>query len=184
MGDIASNCVKRPRPQQGEEDHTEPTPLHLTAYKTLPLPLLGLSVVQSLLGVCFGAAVQREVYDGEDVYIGVVPDYAQALAMCQLAAVQNLDWAQWKLGFMYDRGNSVAQDLAEALRLYHLAAAQGHPAALYHVAYCHEEGRGVPENKAEAIRWYRRAQEAGYPGAANALQKLHAFIHIHTRARK
>jgi TPR repeat protein len=125
-------------------------------------------------GSRYGQGTLGEVYDGEDVYIGVVQDYAQALAMYQLAAAQNLDMAQWKLGFMYCRGNGVAQDLAEALRLYHLAAAQGHHAAMYCIAYCHEEGRGVRKNKAEAIRWYRRAQEAGFPGAAGTLQRLRA----------
>jgi TPR repeat protein len=51
MGDRASKGVKRPRPPQGEENHVEPAPLHLTAHPTLPLPLLALSVVQSLLGM-------------------------------------------------------------------------------------------------------------------------------------
>jgi TPR repeat protein len=52
MGDRASNEVKRPRPQQIEEEHAELAPLHLTAHPTLPLPLLALSVAQSLLGMC------------------------------------------------------------------------------------------------------------------------------------
>ena len=105
---------------------------------------------------------------------GVAQDYAQAVALYRLAAAQNLDWAQYNLGYMYFNGFGVAQDLAEALRWYQLAAAQGHPAALQHVAVCHEHGLVVPENKAEAIRWYRRAQAAGEPLAALKLQMLGA----------
>ena len=48
MGDRASEGVKRPRQQQGEEEDAQPAPLHLTAHPTLPLPLL--SVAQSYLG--------------------------------------------------------------------------------------------------------------------------------------
>ena len=105
---------------------------------------------------------------------GLAGDVAQALALYRLAAAQNLDEAQSRLGVMYKAVLGVAQDSAEALRLYHLAAAQGHPTALVHVGGCHEWGRGVPENKAEAIRWYRRAQAAGESAAADALQRLRA----------
>ena len=53
MGDRASEGVKRPRQQQGEEEDAEPAPLHLTAHPTLLLPLL--SVAQSYLGMCVSA---------------------------------------------------------------------------------------------------------------------------------
>jgi hypothetical protein len=105
---------------------------------------------QWVLGVCYR-------YVGG----GVAEDYAQALALFQLAAAQNLDWAQYSLGDMYYNGVGVAEDFAEALRLFQLAAAQGHPEALFYVAECHEEGRGVRKSKAAAIRWYRSAQAAG-----------------------
>ena len=107
---------------------------------------------------------------------GVAQDYEQAVALYRLAAAQNLDDAQYNLGFMYHLGLGVARDHAEALRLYQLAAAQGHPYALFRVAECHELGQGVRKNKAEAIRWYRRAQAAGDPSgiSAHALQRLRA----------
>ncbi len=61
-------------------------------------------------------------------------DDAQAVALYRLAAAQNLDDAQYSLGYMYYDGIGVAQDDAEALRLYQLAAAQGHPVALFNIA--------------------------------------------------
>ena len=105
---------------------------------------------------------------------GVARDYSKSIALYRLVAAQNLDGAQWSLGFMYNCGNGVAQDDAEALRLYQLAAAQGHPGALSNAAQCHEHGEGVRKNKAEAIRWYRRAQAAGDLDAAWNLQRLRA----------
>ncbi len=123
-------------------------------------------------GSRYGQAVLGLLYEwGEG---GVAEDYAQAPALYRLAAAQNFDEAQFRLGHMYYDGYGVAQDHAEALRLYQLAAAQGHPVALYWVARCHELGQGVRKNKAEAIRWYRRAQTAGHPKAAAALQRLRA----------
>ncbi len=71
---------------------------------------------------------------------GVAADCAQAVAFYRLAAAQNLDGAQWHLGYMYDHGFSVAKDDAEALRLYQLAAAQGHREALSDVAKIYHWG--------------------------------------------
>jgi TPR repeat protein len=105
---------------------------------------------------------------------GVAQDYAQALALYRLAAAQNFDGAQSRLGHIYDHGLGVVEDDAEALRWYQLAAIQGYPPALYMVAFCHEKGHGVPVDVAEAIRWYRCAQAAGNSLAAGELQRLNA----------
>ena len=98
--------------------------------------------------------------------------YVQAVAWYRLAAAQNLDSAQLRLGHMHCNGFGVAEDFTEMLRLYQLAAAQGHPQALYEVAACHEKGKGVILNRYEAIRWYRRAQAAGHDDAERALRRL------------
>jgi TPR repeat protein len=103
---------------------------------------------------------------------GVAQDYAQAIALYQLAAAQNLDEAQHQLGFLR---YYLARDVVETLRLYQLAAAQGNPGALYCVAQFHENGLGgVCKNKAEAILWYRRALAAGLSHAAVKLKALGA----------
>jgi TPR repeat protein len=88
--------------------------------------------------------------------------YVQAVELYRLAAAQNLDSAQHRLGRMHGNGFGVAKDSAEALRFYRLAAAQGHPQALYDVAACFEKGKGVRPNRDEAICWYKRAQAAGH----------------------
>jgi TPR repeat protein len=100
--------------------------------------------------------------------------YVQAVALYRLAAAQNLDSAQLRLGHMYYNGFGVAEDSAEALRLYRLAAAQGHPQALYDVAAFHEKGKVgvVRHNRDEAIHWYRRAQAAGHQHAEHNWRRL------------
>ena len=102
-------------------------------------------------------------------------DEDQSVALYRLAASQNLDKAQWRLGYMYFHGLGVARDHAEAIGLFQLAASQGHPCALCSVADCHEHGLGgVCEDKAEAIRWFRRVQAAGDTCAADDLRRLRA----------
>ena len=100
--------------------------------------------------------------------------YVQAVALYRLAAAQNLDSAQHRLGYMHYNGFGVAKDYTKALQLYRLAAAQGHPQALYDVAAFHEKGQyGVVwQNRDEAILWYRRAQAAGHQYAEHAWRRL------------
>jgi TPR repeat protein len=133
---------------------------------------LELARISSELGSPYGQYALGKLYHLGRA--GVVQNYAQAVALFRLAAAQNLDEAQFTLGYMSYYGNGVAQDYAEALRLFQLAAAQGHPEALYYVAKCHECGFGVTGNQAEGISWYRRAQAAGYYRASYDLRRLRA----------
>ena len=103
---------------------------------------------------------------------GLARDVAQAVALIQLAVAQNLDWAQWCLGNMYNEGLGVTQNDVQALQLYQIAASQGHPDAMYWVALCYEIGSGVRKNKAEAIRWYERAHAASHPKASYDVWRL------------
>jgi TPR repeat protein len=94
----------------------------------------------------------------------LVLDWTQGVVFLWLAAKQGLDYALFKLGFMYNYGINCTKDYTEALRLYQLAAAQGHPAALFCIAMCYQKGWGVAADIIEASRWHRRAQEAGHLG--------------------
>jgi hypothetical protein len=124
-------------------------------------------------GSKYGQYVLGALY--EEGLEGVAQNYAQAIELYGLAAAQNLDEAQYQLGFLHKIGYYVARDVVEALRLYQLAAAQGNPGALYCVAQYHENGLGgVCKNKAEAILWYRRALAAGLSDVAAKLKWLGA----------
>jgi TPR repeat protein len=60
---------------------------------------------------------------------GVAQDYAEAVRLYRLAAVQGHATAQYNFGYMFENGLGVAQDRAEAIRWFRLAAAQGHSRA-------------------------------------------------------
>ena len=61
--------------------------------------------------------------------------------------------SQYRLGFMYGKGDGVQKDLAESLKWMRLAAEQGHAKAQYNMAWFYDEGEVVPEDIPEAMRW-------------------------------
>ena len=89
-----------------------------------------------------------------------------AIVQLRLAAAQQYDVAQYRLGLMYHQGSGNARDHVEAMRLFNLAAAQGNPWAMQHVGRYYEFATKwrlnfLTADKDEAIRWYRRALAAG-----------------------
>ena len=64
--------------------------------------------------------------DLEDGYAAFAKkNYAVAMAYFKKAAAQGDAYAQYNLGFLYEKGQGVVQDYAEAVKWYKLAAAQG-----------------------------------------------------------
>jgi TPR repeat protein len=72
-------------------------------------------------------------------------------------AEQGHQWAQRRLGSMYEKGEGVRQDFEEAVKWYRLAAAQGNTPAQYSLGLAYEKGQGVPQDFEEAVKWYRLA---------------------------
>ena len=68
----------------------------------------------------------------------------------RLAAEQGEVGAQVSLGFMYDKGEGVAEDDVEALRWFRLAAEQGYAPAQSAVGFMYMHGEGVPEDAVTA----------------------------------
>ena len=67
--------------------------------------------------------------------------------------------AQFKLGFMYDRGNGVPQDFQEAASWYRKAAEQGNAPAQFYLGQIYDLGKGVEQDYKEAAIWYSKAAE-------------------------
>jgi TPR repeat protein len=86
-------------------------------------------------------------------------DYATALRLWLPLAVQGDVFAQFALGFMYDKGRGVPSDGVEAVRWYRKAAEQGDAEAQASLGNMYAAGRGVPQDYAPAVRWYRKAAE-------------------------
>ncbi len=51
--------------------------------------------------------------------------------------------AQFRVGYLYERGDGVPQDYKQAMRLYLLSAAQGNAVAEFRIGYLYEKGWGV-----------------------------------------
>ena len=66
--------------------------------------------------------------------------------------------AQTSIGFVYARGDGVAQDYAEAVRWFRKAAEQGDALGQFELGFMHEEGYGVAQDYAEAQRLARAWQ--------------------------
>ncbi len=73
--------------------------------------------------------------------------------------------AQYKIGFLYGRGDGVPKDYQEAAKWWGLAADQGHADAQFNLAIYYYKGWGVKEDHAESVRWYRMAADQGYAKA-------------------
>ncbi len=80
--------------------------------------------------------------------------------------------AQFRIGYLYERGNGVAQDYKEAMRLYRLSAAQGNDVAEFRIGYLYEKGWGVDPDELQAMQWYEKAAAQGNQPAASRLAVL------------
>ena len=92
-------------------------------------------------------------------------DYATALMEWRPLAVKGDARAQYKLGFLYERGRGVAQDYVEGVKWLRKAAVQGHAKAQYSLALRHAWGRGVAQDYGEAVKWFRKAAGQGHADA-------------------
>jgi hypothetical protein len=69
--------------------------------------------------------------------------------------------AQYQLGDLYLKGDSVPQDFQQAYNWFLKAAAQNYAPAEYELATMFLRGMGVRQDQAEAMRWCRLAAEHG-----------------------
>ena len=97
---------------------------------------------------------------------GAPRDNQQALQLFNMAAVLNLDAAQFMLGYAYFYGLGLAEDHTQALRWFNMSAAQGHPDSCYMVGRCMERADTGVIGRTNAVRWYERAFAAGHPESA------------------
>ncbi|MGR9014619.1 MAG: J domain-containing protein [Gammaproteobacteria bacterium] len=87
--------------------------------------------------------------------------YAEAFSLYRHAAEQGNAKAQFKLGVMYELGQSVKQDYTQAVSWYLKAAEQGNSNAQYSCAIKYQSGQGVTQDHTKAAYWYRKAAEQG-----------------------
>ena len=74
-------------------------------------------------------------------------------------AEQGYTDAQYFLGLMYAKGQSVPQDYGEAIKWIRMAAEGRDYEAQYTLGNMYYQGEGVPQDYTEAAKWYRKAEK-------------------------
>ncbi len=92
-------------------------------------------------------------------------DYATAFQEFKPLAEQGDARAQFRLGFMYAKGQGVSQDYAEAIKWYQKAAEQGDAAAQNNLGFTYSRGQGIPQDYTLAHMWYNLAASHWPPGS-------------------
>lgn len=90
---------------------------------------------------------------------------ADALPLLRRAAEVDHPEAQYQLGILYARGDSVAKDMSESHRLLMAAAIQGHYKAQYYLGHMYGRGDGVKKDYQESLVWFWLAASYGDTGA-------------------
>ncbi|MCB1213797.1 MAG: sel1 repeat family protein, partial [Chlamydiia bacterium] len=87
--------------------------------------------------------------------------YAEALKGYQSAAEQGNSWAQFRLGYLYEKGLGTPAKLAEAAHFYKLAAEAGDANAMNNLGWFYKQGDGVQQDLSRAVELFRRSAELG-----------------------
>ncbi|KAF9949366.1 hypothetical protein BGZ72_008848 [Mortierella alpina] len=75
--------------------------------------------------------------------------------------------AQTRLGYKYEKGDSVPQDYRKAAEWYLRAANQGDNYAQNNLGFLYDQGKAVPQDYSKAMEWYLKAASQGNALAQN-----------------
>jgi len=88
---------------------------------------------------------------------GLPKSYLDALSWYLKAAEQDWPDAQFRLGYMYEKGLGTDKDLQRAVKYYRNAAAHDYPDAENVLGSLYAVGaNGVPQDNEEAVMWFKR----------------------------
>ena len=88
-------------------------------------------------------------------------EYDKAVPMFQRLAQGGDVYAQFVLGYCYEKGQGVPQDYTQAVYWYRKSAEQGNAWAQYNLGNCYYIGDGVAKDYTQAVYWYRKSAEQG-----------------------
>lgn len=111
--------------------------------------------VKAVQGVEVGAAMQRAMSARMN------GDFAAMLREMSPLAEKGYGKAQFRIGWLYERGAGVPQDYAKAREWYAKAMANGDVDALARTGMLYEFGLGVEKDYSKAAEFYRRAISQG-----------------------
>src|SRR6266852_1656807 len=124
-----------------------------------------------IVALFVGTAVSGAYEDGTLAYQR--HDYAAAMRILRPLADQGYSRAQFYLGVMYEKGQSVPRSDAEAAKWFQKAAEQWHSGAQFYLGSMYYFGDGVPQSYAEATKWYLKAAKQGDGGAQSSLGRIY-----------
>lgn|GEM_PF-5969002 len=129
-----------------------------------------IQAASTVLGIAFSFTALADVPDGVEAYRA--GDYAKALA--EFSRFSDDPIAQRYLGFMYQRGQSVAKDYKTGIEWLRKAAAQGDSGAQTGLGASYYYGQGVARDYQQAAEWFRKSAEQGALSGAQWLASLYA----------
>ena len=100
-------------------------------------------------------------------------EYEEAAELFLGAAEQGNAYAQYSIGYCYEKGTGTNQDYRKALKWYRKAAEQENADAQYSLGCCYLLGNGVEKCEKEGVRWFRKAAEQGNAAAQYGLGICH-----------
>ena len=113
----------------------------------------GLSYAQCELGLHYGDLFDRHRFLGEERY-GTL-----AIHWLRKAAVQDCNFSQYLLGYLYCAGRMIKKNPEEAIYWLLKAAENGQSMAQLTLGKCYHHGEMVEKNYAQAIYWYRKCAD-------------------------
>jgi len=120
------------------------------------IPLVFIAAIGLLSGVA-NATAGSTLEEGWAAYAR--GDYQMALKLIQPFAEQGDPEVQYKLGFMYQKGQGVVQDYGEAVKWYRLSAERGQPFAQNNLGVMYKNGWGIRQDYVQAYHWFSLAAE-------------------------
>ena len=115
---------------------------------------------------------EKTMKEAKDAYD--LKDFATAIKLYGLLAVQGEASAQFILGTMYDQGMGAPQDYAVAAKWYRMAADQGLAEAQMKLGGLYATGQGVLQDDVEAAKWFLLAAHKGVTKAQEVLGLMYA----------
>jgi len=115
----------------------------------------------------FGIKAAETLIEGREYYDAA--NYRMAMSSFKQSAKYGGREALVYIGYMYDKGQGVAQNPSEAVRWYRRAADAKDPMGMNNLGDCYYQGYGVERDYAKARYWFKKAADAGNARAMTSL---------------
>ncbi len=117
------------------------------------------------LGLLLASAVDKKSELNEGLAAARAGDYAGAHSVWLPLARRGNAEAQYRLGWLYEKGLGTKQNTSIVAKWYRQAAAQGHASAQYRLGIMSTQGWGMPQDDTKAASYFLEAANKGHAKA-------------------